>query len=93
MAHSPPQDGYVKPERQLSVAVKCREGEGGEVERVMKQKARKIAIFVGNISNEVGDVGAESDRRSWVALGSLGCRSERTVTRGDVVESIAAQAV
>lgn len=51
-----------------------------------------IAIVVGNLSTEVGGVGAESDRRSWVALGSLGCRSEQTVTRREMVEWIAAQA-
>ena len=60
---------------------------------MIKQETRKIAIVVGNLSTEVGGVGAESDRRSWVALGSLGCRSERTVTRRGMVESIAAQAV
>ena len=93
MAHNSPQDGYVKPERQLSAAAKCTEGDGGKLKGVMKQKTRKIAIFVGNISTEVGDVGAESDRHSWLVLGSPGCRSERTVTRRDAVESIAAQTV
>jgi len=52
-----------------------------------------IAIVVGNLSTEVGGVGAESDRRSWVALGNLGCRSEQTVTRREMVEWIAAQAM
>ena len=52
--------------------------------KMTKQEARKIAIVVGNLSTEVGGVGTEIDRHSW---------SERTVTRREMVELIAAQAV